>query len=1536
MTDVIADTITPMPLNPAKEVIFIDAAVSDWRTLIADINPGIPAILLPSDGNGLQAIADALKNFGTLDTIHLVSHGGSGYINLGSLHLDENVLSAQQGALQSIAAHLTDHSDVLIYGCSVAAGETGVNFVNNLSTSLNNADIAASINRTGPAALGGDWNLEFADGVIESVLPFTVQGMQGIDECLGCVQIGDGWYLTAAGNRLGTCSPPPSVSNIAITSATGVLNSTLDAGDIVSVTVTMSVATTVTGTPKLAINIGGFTVQASYASGSGSSSLVFNYTILAGQNDTDGISIDADRLTLNDGTLKDAAGNNAILNHSAVASNSSYMVDTPPIVKSVAITSATGAQSGNLNAGDTVNATVTMSEATTVTGTPQLTLNIGDTVVPATAVQATYASGSGTTTLVFNYTILAGQTDANGISINANSLALNSGTLQDAAGNNATLTHVAVASNSNYRIDTTSPTVSRVRIGLASGTANNTLNADDRLRIDVTMSEATTVTGTPQLALNIGGTTVPVNYTGGSTTTALSFVYTILAGQTDTDGISINANSLTLNGGTLTDAAGNNATLTHSAVTDNASYKVDTTAPTVSGIAITSATGIQNSTLNAGDIVSVTVTMSEATTVTGTPQLALNIGGTTVQARYASGSNSSALVFSYTLLAGQTDTDGISINADSLTLNSGTLKDAALNNATLLTHSAVTDNASYKVDTLSPLNTVPTAQSWLINNTLTFSNGNLISVAESFGNVTTVVSAGAGTITATTGGSATITSNGSSSVSISGTATQVNAALAGMTYTYGTAGNQTLTITSTDDAGNVDTDTVAITLAAPDTSSTITASATLTEPSTFATTVASSGTATGLLDFTISDAGTSDGFATTVTSFSVDVSGTTSNTERGSMVFLLNGSDASNVQGTYDSSTHKITFSGLNISVANGANETYTISGYYNDSTSSNDITDGHTLLLTLNASGFTTGTGSSMAASQTSVTNGSGAAIDVTATQLVYSQAPSGSITSGFAFTTQPIVQAVDARGNVDTGYSGNITLSENSSGTLGGTLTVAASSGVATFSGVQYIAASDADANFTLTAASGSLTSATVANLNPDVVATRLIFDTQPAPTNIISGTTTTLTTAPVIKAVDANNLVDTHWNSNILLFVTNTSGGAVSGTVNGLSVTSGDQDLASSTVTLIPSNGVATFTGLALQYTNSGGTYTVKLLATSSSLTAAASSDIVSYIAPSVSSVVHTGGASNITNADSVTWRVTTSMPVSHVDSTDFDITGLTGETISVTANSSTEYDVTVTGGGLATLDGTVTLALAAGQNIQSTAGAVTLGSLTPTGTDERTYTIDNTAPGAPTTIIDLAAASDSFTSPGTNSDDLTKTTNPTVRVALAGTSAVAGDTLELLLGGASLPHAAPRVLQAADITAGYYDFTITAGDLGADGNKTLTARVTDIAGNVGSAGSAFTLRLDTTAPVISAISVPDVTMKVGSTVTASLIVSDDGGTAYVLNASTIDGFSLSNLQRVDSTHYPAQFTVTTGGNDVAAAGNIPVSLSLSDIAGNTSTT
>jgi len=143
-------------------------------------------------------------------------------------------------------------------------------------------------------------------------------------------------------------------------------------------------------------------------------------------------------------------------------------------------------------------------------------------------------------------------------------------------------------------------------------------------------------------------------------------------------------------------------------VDNNSSYKVDAVLPTVSSVAITDEDGIQNSFLNAGDNVSVTATFSEAVIVdnsSGNPTLTLVVGSDNRTAQYASGDNSTELVFRYTIDAtgtsGENDSNGISIGANALALNSGTIRDAALNDA-ILTHSVVDNNSSYKVDTVLP------------------------------------------------------------------------------------------------------------------------------------------------------------------------------------------------------------------------------------------------------------------------------------------------------------------------------------------------------------------------------------------------------------------------------------------------------------------------------------------------------------------------------------------------------------------------------------------------------------------------------------------------------------------------------------------------------------------------------------------------------------------------------------------------------------------------------------------------------------------
>ena len=127
------------------------------------------------------------------------------------------------------------------------------------------------------------------------------------------------------------------------------------------------------------------------------------------------------------------------------------------------------------------------------------------------------------------------------------------------------------------------------------------------------------------------------------------------------------------------------------------SVRLTLNVPGIDSIAFNSA-GPDN-TFNTDDPVTATVTFDEAVTVTGTPQLTIKVGSADKVLDYSSGSGSAALVFTgYTVASGDTDTDGLSIEADKLSLNSGTIKAAADENPdAVLTHTAVAASASHKV-----------------------------------------------------------------------------------------------------------------------------------------------------------------------------------------------------------------------------------------------------------------------------------------------------------------------------------------------------------------------------------------------------------------------------------------------------------------------------------------------------------------------------------------------------------------------------------------------------------------------------------------------------------------------------------------------------------------------------------------------------------------------------------------------------------------------------------------------------------------------
>ena len=97
---------------------------------------------------------------------------------------------------------------------------------------------------------------------------------------------------------------------------------------------------------------------------------------------------------------------------------------------------------------------------------------------------------------------------------------------------------------------------------LAINQSDGTYAIEAKLSLSVVFSAEVTVSGTPQLALDIGGETRHADYESGTGTNLLLFSYIVAEGDEDTDGIGVPANSLALNGGTIT-AGGLAAGLLH-------------------------------------------------------------------------------------------------------------------------------------------------------------------------------------------------------------------------------------------------------------------------------------------------------------------------------------------------------------------------------------------------------------------------------------------------------------------------------------------------------------------------------------------------------------------------------------------------------------------------------------------------------------------------------------------------------------------------------------------------------------------------------------------------------------------------------------------------------------------------------------------------------------------------------------------------------------------------------------------------------------
>ncbi|MBT5791856.1 MAG: DUF4347 domain-containing protein, partial [Gammaproteobacteria bacterium] len=166
-----------LPEAPRTEIVFIDGGVDDVQTLIDGISADKEVVLLDPSRNGVEQISEALAGRSDIDAIHILSHGDSGQVTLGDQVLSADNLDQFGDDLQVWGSALTEAGDILIYGCDVAAGDAGESFVDSLAQ-LTGADVAASVDLTGAAALGGDWDLESQTGSVEAASAVSVEAQE--------------------------------------------------------------------------------------------------------------------------------------------------------------------------------------------------------------------------------------------------------------------------------------------------------------------------------------------------------------------------------------------------------------------------------------------------------------------------------------------------------------------------------------------------------------------------------------------------------------------------------------------------------------------------------------------------------------------------------------------------------------------------------------------------------------------------------------------------------------------------------------------------------------------------------------------------------------------------------------------------------------------------------------------------------------------------------------------------------------------------------------------------------------------------------------------------------------------------------------------------------------------------------------------------------------------------------------------------------------------------------------------------------------
>ena len=258
----------------------------------------------------------------------------------------------------------------------------------------------------------------------------------------------------------------PRVASVATTSGPA-SDGVYRAGETISVSLTFDRPVTVDGAPSIALEIGDHLAEATYRSGSGTDTIVFGYDVETHDRDDDGFALPA-RIAhgFGDSGVYSSGGEIEVdVEYGGFGDQDGHAVAGQAHVQSILIGSDPG-DDRVYEPGDTIEVWVRFDDDLAVTGTPQLSLNLGGSNVLASfarigslsqdgaALSTTQDSGN---VLTFSYTVEEGDLDSDGITIPRNALSLHGGSILDSRGHEPDLLHEAVTFAS-HRVGVVPPT----------------------------------------------------------------------------------------------------------------------------------------------------------------------------------------------------------------------------------------------------------------------------------------------------------------------------------------------------------------------------------------------------------------------------------------------------------------------------------------------------------------------------------------------------------------------------------------------------------------------------------------------------------------------------------------------------------------------------------------------------------------------------------------------------------------------------------------------------------------------------------------------------------------------------------------------------------------------------------------------------------------------------------------------------------------------------------------------------------------------